>query len=123
MDANSSYPSRNPVGDPMTMTPAMTPAQCSAYGHATSTVTILGSNKEHTHERASCGYKTQVTAPINTGHGGGMDDGSTDSTNSSEDNTKETLVVDHNTRVETSISGRESVLLINQRSGSILGID
>ena len=94
------------------MTTAMTPAKWLAYGCA-NTVTVPGSSIEHTHERASCGDKMQVIAPINTGCGAGTDG---DSTNSSEDNTKETLVVDLNKRVETSISERESISLVNHRS-------
>jgi hypothetical protein len=120
LDANPSNLTGNPVGDPMTVTPAMTPAKWLAYGHVTNTVTVLGSSyKEHTHERASCGDKTHVTASINTDHGRGTIGVSM---NSSEDDVKETLAVDHNKRVETSISERESVS-VNRRSESIRGID
>jgi hypothetical protein len=90
----------NPVGDPMTMTPAMNPAKWLAYGRA-NTVTVRESN---THERASCGDKMQVIAPINTGHETGI---FSSSMNSGEDSTKETLVVEH---IETSISEREKRL-------------
>ena len=68
------------------MTPAMTPAKWLAYGSA-NTVTVPGSNKEHTHKRTSCGDKTHVIAPINTGRGTGTVGASM---NSSEDDTKET---------------------------------
>jgi hypothetical protein len=44
LDANPSNPSRNPVGDPMTVTCAMTPAKCLACGLATNTVTVDGGN-------------------------------------------------------------------------------
>jgi hypothetical protein len=102
LDANPSNPTGNPVGDPMTVTPAVTPAKWLAYGHVTNTVTVLGSYKEHTHERASCGDKMHhVTASINTDRGKGTIGGSV---NSSEDDVKESLVVDHNKRLETSIS-------------------
>jgi hypothetical protein len=87
-NANPSNPTGNPVDDPMIVTGAMTPAKWLAHGRATNTVTVPGSYKEHTHERASCGDKTQVTAPINTGHGRGTVG---DSTNSSEDDAEETL--------------------------------
>ena len=110
MDANPGNPTGDPVGDPVTMTPAMTPAKWLAYGRA-NTVTVQKSN---THERASCGDKTHVIAPINANRGTGI---SSDSTNSSEDDTKETLVVDH---IETGISERESVS-VNRRSESIRG--
>jgi hypothetical protein len=60
------------------------------------------------------------TAPINTGRGRGIVDGST---NISEDDTKETLVVDKNKKAEMSISERESNSLVNCRNESILGIN
>jgi hypothetical protein len=97
------------------MTPAMTPAKWIAYGCA-NTATVQESN---THERVSCGDKTHIIASINTGHGTGIFG---DSMNSSDDDTKETLVVDHNKRVETSISERESVS-VNRRSKLIRGIN
>jgi hypothetical protein len=56
---------------------------------------------------------------INTGRGRGTVGGSM---NSSEGDTKETLVVDHNKGVEMGISERESISMVN-RSGSIQGID
>jgi hypothetical protein len=92
LDANPSNLSGNPVGDPVTMTPEMTPVKWIAYGRA-NTVTVWESN---THERASCGDKMHVIASINTGRGTGIFG---DSMNSSEDDTKETLVVDHIKRV------------------------
>jgi hypothetical protein len=81
---------------------------------------VDGSN---THERvtAGCRCKTPVTATINTDRERGIVGGST---NSGEDYRKETLVVDHNKRVETGISEREkaSQLIVGaNRSGG--GID
>jgi cytochrome c5 len=95
----------------MTVTRAMTPAKCLACGLATNTVTVDGCN---THERASwgCRCKTLVTTAINGDRKEGTVGGSM---NSSEDDVKETLVVNHNKRVETSISERESVS-VNCRS-------
>jgi hypothetical protein len=105
LDANPSNPTRNPVGDPMTVTRVMTPANYLVCGLATDTVTVDGSN---THERktAGCRYKTPVTAAINTDR---ERDTVSGSTNSGNDYREKTLVVDHNKVVETSISERESV--------------
>ena len=104
LDANPSNPSGNPADDPVTMAPAMTPAKWIAYGRA-NTATVRESN---THERASCGHKMHIIASITTGRGTGIFG---DSTNSTAVKTiqEETLVVDHNKRVEMSISERESV--------------
>jgi hypothetical protein len=118
LDANPSNPSRDPVGDSMTVTRAMTPANYLVCGLATDTATVDGSNT-HERETAGCRCKTPVIAPINTDRDRGIVSGST---NSGEDSTKETLVVDHNKVVETSVSERESVS-VNRRSESIRGID
>jgi hypothetical protein len=74
--------------------------------------------RSNTHEMASwrCRDKTLVTtAAISSDR----EEGTVGrSRNTSEDDTKETLVVDHNKGVETSISERESVS-VDRRSRSI----